>query len=400
MVDEAAIGEKFRLLAPELNERQRRLWVASEARAAGRGGIAATARATGMALDTIRKGIGELEAGERLSPGRVRQAGGGRKPLIETDPTLLRDLERLVETDSRGDPESLLRWTSRSVRHLAEGLRELGHEAHFTTVAGLLRGLGYSMQANVKTREGRQHPDRDAQFRHINAVAKRRVAQHQPVISVDTKKKELVGDFKNAGREWRPKGKPELVRVHDFKDKQLGKAIPHGIYDIAADRGWVTVGIDHDTAQFAVNSIRAWWEHLGSERYPSATRLQITADCGGSNGNRTKLWKVELQQLADETGLEIAVCHFPPGTSKWNKIEHRLFSFITMNWRGKPLVSLETIINLIGATTNTTGLEVYARLDEGTYPDKIKVPDAELKAVNLRGDKFHPEWNYTIKPRT
>ena len=321
MVDEAAIGEKFRLLAPELTERQRRLWVASEARAAGRGGIAATARATGMALDTIRKGIGELEAGERLSPGRVRQAGGGRKPLIETDPTFLLDLERLVETDSRGDPESLLRWTSRSVRHLAEGLRELGHEAHFTTVAGLLRGLGYSMQANVKTREGRQHPDRDAQFRHINAVAKRRVAQHQPVISVDTKKKELVGDFKNAGREWRPKGRPELVRVHDFKDKQLGKAIPHGIYDIAADRGWVTVGIDHDNAQFAVNSIRAWWEHLGSERYPSATRLQITADCGGSNGNRTKLWKVELQQLADETGLEIAVCHFPPGTSKWNKIE-------------------------------------------------------------------------------
>jgi len=275
VVDEAAIGEKFRLLAPELNERQRRLWVASEARAAGRGGIAATARATGMALDTIRKGIGELEAGERLSPGRVRQAGGGRKPLIETDPTLLRDLERLVETDSRGDPESLLRWTSRSVRHLAEGLRELGHEAHFTTVAGLLRGLGYSMQANVKTREGRQHPDRDAQFRHINAVVKRRVAQHQPVISVDTKKKELVGDFKNGGREWRPKGKPELVRVHDFKDKQLGKAIPHGIYDIAADRGWVTVGIDHDTAQFAVNSIRAWWEHLGSERYPNAAHFAL-----------------------------------------------------------------------------------------------------------------------------
>jgi len=256
VVDEAAIGEKFRLLAPELNERQRRLWVASEARVAGRGGIAATARATGMALDTIRKGIGELEAGERLAPGRVRKPGGGRKPLTETDPTLVRDLERLVDTDSRGDPESLLRWTSRSVRHLAEGLRELGHEAHFTTVAGLLRGLGYSMQANVKTREGRQHPDRDAQFRHINAVAKRRVAQHQPVISVDTKKKELVGDFKNAGREWRPKGKPELVRVHDFKDQELGKAIPHGIYDIAADRGWVTVGIDHDTAQFAVNWFR------------------------------------------------------------------------------------------------------------------------------------------------
>jgi Rhodopirellula transposase DDE domain len=259
--------------------------------------------------------------------------------------------------------------------------------------------LGYSLQANVKTREGKQHPDRDAQFRYINAVAKRAIDRQQPVISVDTKKKELVGEFKNAGREWRPKGQPELVRVHDFKDKELGKAIPHGIYDLASDRGWVTVGIDHDTAQFAVNSIRAWWEHLGCERYPNASCLQITADCGGSNSNRTKLWKVELQKLADETELEIAVCHFPPGTSKWNQIEHRLFSFITMNWRGKPLVSLETIINLIGATTTRTGLEVYARLDDSVYPDKIKVPDAEFKAVNLHGHEFHSEWNYTIKPK-
>jgi Rhodopirellula transposase DDE domain len=399
VADETAIGEKFRALAGELNERQRRLWAASEARVAGRGGIAATARATGISVPTIRKGIAELQAGERLEPGRVRRPGGGRKRLTDGDATLLEDLERLVDADSRGDPESLLRWTSKSVRHLAEGLRELGHEAHFTTVAQLLRALGYSLQANVKTREGRQHPDRDAQFRHINAVAKRAVERGQPVISVDTKKKELVGDFKNAGREWRPKGEPELVRVHDFKDKQLGKAIPHGIYDLRTDEGWVTVGIDHDTAQFAVNSIRSWWEHLGQPRYPNATRLQITADCGGSNGNRTKLWKVELQKLADDTELEIAVCHFPPGTSKWNRIEHRLFSFITINWRGKPLTSLETIINLIGATKTSSGLEVYARLDDGTYPDKINVPDTEIKAVNLHGDKFHPEWNYTIKPK-
>jgi len=399
VADEAAIGEKFRALAGELNERQRRLWAASEARAAGRGGIVATARATGISVPTIRKGIAELRAGERLEPGRVRRPGGGRKRLTERDATLVEDLERLVDADSRGDPESLLRWTSKSVRHLAEGLRELDHEVHFTTVAQLLRGLGYSLQANVKTREGRQHPDRDAQFRHIDAVAKRAVARGQPVISVDTKKKELVGDFKNAGREWRLKGQPERVRVHDFKDKELGKAIPHGIYDLRLDEGWVTVGIDHDTAQFAVNSIRAWWQHLGRQRYPNATCLQITADCGGSNGNRTRLWKIELQRLADETGLQIAVCHFPPGTSKWNRIEHRLFSFITMNWRGKPLVSLETIINLIGATKTRSGLEVYARLDEGTYPDKIKVSAAALGAVNLHGDEFHPEWNYSIKPK-
>ena len=308
------IGEKFRALAGELNERQRRLWAASEARAAGRGGVAATARATGISVLTIRKGMSELRAGERLEPGRVRRPGAGRKPITEVDPTLLGDLERLVDADSRGDPESLLRWTSKSVRHLAEGLRELGHEVHFTKVAQLLRGLGYSLQANVKTREGTQHPDRDAQFRHINAVSKRAIDRHQPVISVDTKKKELVGDFKNLGREWRPKGQPELVRVHDFKDKQLGKAIPYGVYDIGTDQGWVNVGIDHDTAQFAVNSIRSWWEHLGHERYRHATTLHITADCGGSNGNRTRLWKVELQKLADELALELAVSHLPPGT--------------------------------------------------------------------------------------
>ena len=399
MVDEVAIGEEFRALAGELNERQRRLWAASEARAAGRGGIAATSRATGISVPTIRKGIAELESGAHLDPGRVRKPGGGRRRLTEVDPTLLRDLERLVEAGSRGDPESVLRWTSKSVRHLAAGLREQGHSVHFTTVAKLLGLLGYSLQANVKTREGTAHPDRDAQFEHINAVAQAAIAAGVPVISVDTKKKELVGDFKNAGREWRPKGEPELVRVHDFKDKLLGKAIPSGVYDVASNQGWVNVGIDHDTAQFAVNSIRSWWQHLGRPRYPDTTRLQITADCGGSNGNRVRLWKVELQKLADETGLEIGVCHFPPGTSKWNRIEHRLFSYITINWRGKPLHSLETIINLIASTTTSTGLEVYARLDEGSYPDKIRVPDDEIKAVNLHGDPFHPEWNYTVKPK-
>ncbi|HEY8827706.1 MAG TPA: ISAzo13 family transposase [Jatrophihabitantaceae bacterium] len=399
MVDEVAIGEKFRGLAGELNERQRRLWAASEARAAGRGGIAATSRATGISVPTIRKGIAELESGKRLDAGRVRKPGGGRHALTDLDPTLLRDLEALVESGSRGDPESLLRWTSKSVRHLAAGLREQGHSVHFTTVAKLLRLLGYSLQANVKSREGASHPDRDAQFERINAVATAAVAAGVPVISVDTKKKELVGDFKNGGREWRPKGEPELVRVHDFKDKQLGKAIPYGVYDIAANQGWVSVGIDHDTAQFAVNSIRSWWQHLGQQRYPNATRLQITADCGGSNGNRVRLWKVELQRLADDTALEIGVCHLPPGTSKWNRIEHRLFSYITINWRGKPLYSLQTVINLIASTTTSTGLEVYARLDDGSYPDKIRVPDEQIAAVNLHGDTFHPEWNYTIKPK-
>ena len=399
MVDEFAIGEKFRALAGELNERQRRLWAASEARAAGRGGIAATARATGISVPTIRKGIAELQSGERLDAGRVRKAGGGRRSLNDLDRTLLEDLERLLEDGRRGDPESLLLWTSKSVRHLAGALRELGHEVHYTTVAKLMRLLGYSLQANAKTREGASHPDRDAQFEHINTAVKAALAAGQPAISVDTKKKELVGDFKNGGREWRPKGEPELVRVHDFKDKQLGKAIPYGVYDIASNQGWVNVGIDHDTAQFAVSSIRSWWQHLGRDRYHDATRLQITADCGGSNGNRVRLWKVELQQLADETGLQIAVCHLPPGTSKWNKIEHRLFSYITINWRGKPLHSLETIVNLIGATTTSTGLEVYARLDEGSYPDKIRVPDDAIAAVNLHGDAFHPEWNYTIKPK-
>jgi transposase len=399
VIDEDAVGERYRALAGELDERRRRLWAAAEARSHGRGGIAAVARATGIAENTIRAGLAELECGHALDPGRVRRRGGGRKPLAETDATLVGDLERLVEADSRGDPEQPLRWTAKSVRKLAEALRGLGHRVSHETVARLLRGLGYSLQANAKVREGRQHPDRDRQFRYINDMVKTAIDHGQPVISVDTKKKELVGDFKNGGRELRPKGSPVPVRVHDFKDEELGKAIPYGIYDLADDTGWVSVGIDHDTAQFAVASIRGWWEHLGRQRYPDASSLTITADCGGSNGNRTRLWKTELQRLADDTGLQICVCHFPPGTSKWNKIEHRLFSFITQNWRAKPLETLEVIINLIAATTTRTGLEVYARLDERAYPDKIKVPDAEIAALALTGHEFHPEWNYAINPR-
>jgi len=333
---------------------------------------------------------------EALEPGRVRRPGGGRKRLAEKDPTLVSDLERLVEADVRGDPERPLRWSSKSAAKLAGGLREAGHQVADRTVLKTLKELGYSLQANRKTREGAQHPDRDAQFQHINGTVKAALDAGQPVISVDTKKKELVGDFKNGGRELRPTGDPEKVRTHDFKDKKLGKVNPYGVYDVADDAGWVSVGIDNDTAQFAVASIRGWWEQLGRERYPQATSLTITADCGGSNGNRTRLWKVELQKLADDTGLAIHVCHFPPGTSKWNKIEHRLFSFISKNWRGKPLTSLEVIINLIGAATTRTGLEVYAQLDQRTYPKGIKVTNAELATVNIHKADFHPEWNYSI----
>ena len=399
MVDEVAIGERFRALAGELDERQRRLWAAAEARSAGRGGIAATARATGMAVETIRKGIRELESGSSPGPGRVRRPGAGRKPATAVDPRLAGDLERLVDAGTRGDPELPLRWTSKSVRKLADGLAELGHTVSYRTVARLLRRLGYSLQANRKTHEGAGHPDRDAQFEHINQTARAALAAGQPVISVDTKKKELIGEFKNGGREWAPAGAPIEVNTHDFPSQSQGRAIPYGIYDLAHDEGWVAVGIDHDTSQFAAASIRAWWQHLGAQRFPDATTLTITADCGGSNGNRTRLWKTELQQLADDTGLAIRVCHFPPGTSKWNKIEHRLFSYISINWRGKPLTSHQTVIDLIAATTTRTGLKVYARLDDSAYPDKIKVTDTQLAAVQLEGDPFHPEWNYTIKPR-
>jgi len=400
VIDEVAIGERFRALAGELNERQRRLWAGAEALSHGWGGVAAVARATGISPVTVAKGKREVQDGETIGEGRVRAAGGGRKALTETDPELLRDLERLVADESRGDPESPLRWTAKSVRHLARALREQGHEIHFTSVSKLLRALDYSMQANRKNKEGASHPDRDAQFRHINATVKAALDAGQPAISVDTKKKELVGDFKNAGQEWRPKGSPVEVRTHDFKDKLLGKVNPYGVFDIASNEGWVSVGITADTAAFAIASIRSWWEHLGSRRYPDAKSLTITADCGGSNGNRTRLWKTELQKLANETGLQLSVCHFPPGTSKWNKIEHRLFSYISRNWRGQPLVSRQAIVSLIGATTSSTGLKVYAQLDEGAYERGIKVSNAELSAVNLTRDEFHGEWNYVIKPQS
>ncbi|MBU2600548.1 MAG: ISAzo13 family transposase [Actinobacteria bacterium] len=399
MGGEEAIGERYRALAGELDERRRRLWAAAEARSYGWGGIAAVARASGISETTVRAGLRELAAGETLAPGRVRRPGGGRKRLCDKDPTLVEDLERLVDADSRGDPELPLRWTAKSVRRLAQALCGLGHQISHETVAGLLRSLGYSLQGNRKTREGSEHPDRDAQFRHLNGVVKQALDAGEPVISVDTKKKELVGDFKAVGRELRPQGSPIPVRVHDFRDPDLGRAIPYGIYDLAQDEGWVSVGVDNDTAQFSVASIRGWWDTLGRTRYPDATTLQITADCGGSNGDRTRLWKTELQKLADDTGLTVTVCHFPPGTSKWNKIEHRLFSFITQNWRGRPPVSHEVIINLIGATTTRTGLEVYAQLDNRHYPKGLKVSDAELAAVNLIGHEFHPDWNYTIIPR-
>jgi transposase len=398
VIDERVIGERFRALAPELSERGRRIWAASEARVLGRGGIAAVARASGISENTIRKGIREIDSGERLEGGRVRRRGGGRKPIAESDPEMIGALERLVAEDCRGDPMQVLLWTSKSVRNLAVELRELGYDVHFTTVAHVLRSLGYSLQANRKTLEGSQHPDRDLQFRLINERVAGQIAAGEPAISIDTKKKELVGEFKNAGREWRPGGDPVKVSTHDFPSQALGKAIPYGVYDIASNEGFVNVGITAETAQLAVASIRAWWQDLGTERYPAATVLQVTADCGGGNSNRIRLWKTELQRLADDTGLQIRVCHFPPDTSKWNKIEHRLFCHISQNWRGRPLVSYEVIINSIAATTTTAGLKVFARLDERDYPKQIEVTDQDLAAVNLTRDPFHPEWNYTISP--
>ena len=393
---ETAIAERYRLMAPQLNERQRRAFAASEARTFGYGGIAAAARACGLAENTVRTGLREL--GEQpLEAGRVRRPGAGRPAAEDRDPELLEVLRGLVEDETRGDPERVLLWTAKSARHLARELAERGHPVGFRTVPRLLRKLGYSLQSARKTLEGKQHPDRDAQFRHINATVAAALATRQPAISIDSKKKELAGEFKNAGREWHPAGQAPAVNTYDFPTMAKGKAIPYGIYDIADDTGFVSVGIDRDTAQFSVAAIRAWWQQLGRERYRHAHQLTITADCGGSNGNRTRLWKAELQRLADDTGLEITVCHFPPGTSKWNKVEHRLFSFISKNWRGRPLVSYEVIINSIAATTTHTGLEVYARLDDNDYP-KIEVTDAELAAVNLTRHQFHPEWNYTISP--
>jgi transposase len=402
VIDEAAIAERYRLLSSSevLNERSRRLWAAAEAASYGWGGIRAVSRATGLHEETIRRGVRELQSGEVLADGRVRRPGAGKKPVAETHPGIEKELERLVAPQTRGDPCSPLRWTSKSAAKLARALGERGYDVSDRTVLRLLKRLGYSLQANQKTREGADHPDRDAQFQHINQTVTDAIGRRQPVISVDTKKRELIGDFKAVGRELEPKGKPTLVRTHDFKDKDLGHAIPYGVLDLTRDEGWVNVGVDRDTAQFAAASIRGWWETLGRERYPDANELTITADSGGSNSYRTRLWKVELQKLADATGLKITLCHFPPGTSKWNKIEHRLFSFMSLNWRGKPLISHEVIINLITATTTSTGLKVYAQLDDRPYPKEIEVTDQELAAVNITRNPFHGEWNYTITPST
>jgi hypothetical protein len=398
MIDEEKIAERFAALGPELNERQRRIWAGAEALAHGRGGIAAVARVAGISRDTVERGIRDVRSGERLAAGRVRRSGAGRPRLTDSDPELLGALEALVDPDTRGDPMSPLRWTTKSLMKLAGALSGSGHTVSDSTVGKLLRGLGYRLQANVKTREGADHPDRDAQFAEINETARAALGAGQPVISIDTKKRELVGDFKAVGREHEPTGKPVQVRTHDFKDKQLGHAIPYGVYDIAANEGMVSVGVAKDTSQFAVASILAWWQHLGKARYSDATTLTITADGGGSNSSRTRLWKTELQRLADEIGLAIRVCHFPPGTSKWNMIEHRMFSFVSINWRGKPLESLQVIIGLIASTTTTSGLKVYARLDPGEYEKGIKVTDAQLAAVNIARHDFHGDWNYTIRP--
>jgi Rhodopirellula transposase DDE domain len=399
VIDERAIAERYRLLSAQgvLDERGRRLWAAAEARSAGHGGIAAVVRATGISESTVLRGLADLESDERPRPGKVRRHAG-RTPILEREPGLAEDLDRLVDPVTRGDPESPLRWTSKSAAKLAEALRALGHEVVDRTVLRLLKAKGYSLQANKKTREGVQHPDRDAQFAHINETVAAAIAAGEPVISVDTKKRELVGDFKAVGREFEPKGRPIEVRGHDFKDKQLGHAIPYGVYDLTADEGWVSVGITADTATFAVNTIISWWEHLGHARYPHASTLTITADSGGSNSPRTRLWRVELQRLADTTGLRVRVCHFPPGTSKWNKIEHRMFSFVSLNWRGKPLESLEVIVSLIAGTSTNTGLRIYARLDDRVYEKGVEVSDQQLTAIKITRHAFHGDWNYTITP--
>jgi hypothetical protein len=399
MIDPSAIRNRFTALLPQLDERGRRSFAAAEAQSAGYGGIAAVSRATGIAASTIGRGLDELADVDGLPAHRVRRPGGGRKTLLSTNATLLDDLLVLVCPSERGDPMSPLRWTCKSLRRLARELGDVGHKISHTVVGELLKAQKFSLQANRKTREGGGHADRDAQFVHINASVTAALADQQPVISVDTKKKELVGDFKNAGREWRPQGDPETVRVHDFLIKELGRAVPYGIYDIAANAGWVSVGIDHDTSAFAVQTIRTWWHSVGAERYPQAKCLTITADGGGSNGSRVRLWKRELQVLSSELGLDIRVHHLPPGTSKWNKIEHRLFSFISMNWRAKPLVSYRVIVDLISATTTETGLTVRCELDANIYPKGILVSDEDMASINIIRNEFHGEWNYTIRPR-
>lgn len=399
MKREEEIKRRYERIAGELDERTRRLFAANEAMAIGWGGISAVSRATGRARQVISAGIKQLQQGEQAGEGRIRRMGGGRKSTLSKDPHLREDLERLVEPVTRGDPESPLRWTSKSVRKLAKELQRMGHQVSHELVSELLHALGYSLQANRKTREGGTHPDRDAQFEHLNAQAEAFLAAGEPVVSVDAKKKELVGDFKNAGREWRPQGEPEQVRVYDFPIPELGRATPYGGYDLGRNTGWVNVGIDHNTAAFAVESIRRWWKEVGRQQYPQAKRLLISADGGGSNGSRVRLWKWEVQQLADETGLSITVCHLPPGTSKWNKIEHRLFAWISQNWRGKPLTNYAVILKLIAATTTEAGLTVQCQLDTNRYPAGRKISEEQMATLSIRPDAFHGEWNYTILPR-
>ena len=399
-VDAEALYAKFTALRGVLTERSRRLWAATEARALGHGGVGVVEHATGISRSTIQRGLRELEVGATpLPPERTRRFGGGRKATVAKDHSLVTDLDALVEPTASGDPDSPLRWTAKSVRALATALHAQGHAVSHTLVAEILRDLGYSLQANQKTREGAAHPDRDAQFRYLNDQVRAFQRRHQPAISVDAKKKELVGDFKNGGRAWRPAGNPERVRVHDFLIPAQGKAIPYGVYDLHRNEGWVSVGIDHETASFAVHAIRRWWKVMGRAVYPDARRLLITADAGGSNGTTRRLWKWELHQFATRTGLAITVCHFPPGTSKWNKIEHRLFSYIARNWRGKPLVDLATIVSLIGATRNAAGLRVRSELDRSRYPAGVIVTDDQLARVALQRHSFHGDWNYTIHPK-
>ena len=400
---EAEIKVRFESLRGTLTERSRRLFAGSEALAFGYGGIAAVSRATGLSVMVVRRGLEECKAIESgieptLEPHRSRQPGGGRKKLTEKHPKLLPTLKEMVESTTRGEPESPLLWTAQSQRNLVQALKENGYSVSKHSLAKLLKELGYSLQGNKKKLEGTQHPDRNAQFEHINETLRRQLEAEEPAISVDTKKKELVGQYKNAGQALRPKGDPECVNAHDFPDKDRGKAIPYGVYDLAENEAWVSVGISHDTAEFAVETIRTWYRELGQSVYPTASSLLLVADAGGSNGYRVRLWKVELQTLADELQLPITVCHLPPGTSKWNKIEHRLFSFITQNWRGKPLVTHQVIVDLISATTTRTGLEVHSRLDERDYPKGRRISDKQLAEVNLEPDQWHGEWNYTIQP--
>jgi Rhodopirellula transposase DDE domain len=399
---EARIRRKFRLVAVELDERRRRQWAAAEARDVGWGGISLVARATGLSRPTIMAGLKELELSAKsrlVAAARVRSPGGGRRTLTQSDPGLLEALERLIDPATRGDPMSPLRWTCKSTAKLAEELTRQNHPVSDRTVAMLLKQSGYSLQANRKSREGSSHPDRNAQFEYINRQVRAFQKRQQPVVSVDTKKKELVGEFKNPGEEWQPQGRPQPVNVHDFPDKKLGKAIPYGVYDLAGNEGWVSVGIDHDTAEFACASILRWWNEMGSARFPRATELMITADGGGSNSSRNRLWKKSLQCLANDLGIALKICHFPPGTSKWNKIEHRLFCFITKNWRGRPLTTYEVIVNLIASTTTKKGLIVRAALDPRQYETGITVSDEELEHLRLTRAKFHGEWNYSIKPQ-